>query len=200
MSQSRFALGKASAPEPGRVRGPPTLSARDASEYRPAPMPTLTVLFGMLRAALIDRQRLMIENAVLHQQVIVLKRSVTRPRIQDSDRVFWILMHRLLSDWKSCMLIVKPETLIRWHRKGAAYYWARTSRTAKRGAPAIGWKLVRLIQRLSIENVTWGAPRIRDELVMLGQEVAQSTVEKYMVKNAVTLRRAKAGRRSCATI
>jgi len=145
-------------------------------------MPTVTVLFGMLRAALIDRQRLMLENAVLRQQVIVLKRSVNRPRIKDSDRAFFVLMHRLLADWRSSLLIVKPETVIRWHRKGAAWYWARKSRTTKRGAPAIGWKLVRLIQRLSVENVTWGAPRIRDELGMLGHDVAQSTVEKYMVK------------------
>jgi putative transposase len=141
--------------------------------------PTLTVLYGMLRAALIDRQRLLLENAVLRQQVIVLKRSVSRPRIEDSDRAFFVLMHRLLSDWKSCLLIVKPETMIRWHRKGAAWYWARKSRTAKRGAPAIGCKLARLIRRLSVENVTWGSPRIRDELTMLGHE---STVDKYMIK------------------
>jgi len=145
-------------------------------------MPTLTVLFGMLRAALIDRQRLMLENAVLRQQILVLKRSVSRPRIEDSDRAFFVLMHRLLADWKSSLLIVKPETLIRWHRKGVAWYWTRTSRTTKRGAPAIGWKLARLICRISVENVTWGAPRIRAELVLLGHEVAQSTVEKYMAK------------------
>jgi len=140
-------------------------------------MPTVTVLFGMLRAALIDRQRLMIENALLRQQVIVLKRSLSRPRIEDNDRAFFVLMHRLLADWKSCLLIVKPETLFRWHRRGAAWYWTRKSRTTKRGAPTIGWRLVRLIQRLSVENVTWGAPRIRDGVVMLGHGVAQSTVE-----------------------
>jgi putative transposase len=150
----------------------------------PRPMPTLTVLFGMLRAALIDRQRLMLENAALRQQVVILKRSVLRPRIQDSDRVFWILLQRFLTDWKSSLLIVKPETVLRWHRKGWAYYWARKSRPRKPGAPPIGWKLVRLIQRLSVENVTWGAPRIRDELVLLGHDVAQSTVEEYMVKRS----------------
>jgi putative transposase len=147
-------------------------------------MPTVRLLFGMLRAALIDRQRLMLENAVLRQQVVILKRSVSRPRIQDSDRVFFILLHRLLSDWKSALCLVTPETLIRWHRKGWAFYWARKSRPRKPGAPPIGWKLVRLIQRLSVENVTWGAPHIRAELALLGHDLAQSTVEKYMLKRS----------------
>jgi len=145
-------------------------------------MPTLTVLFGMLRAALTDREKLLLENAVLRQQIIVLKRSVPRPKIEDSDRAFFVLMHRLLADWKSSMLIVKPETLIRWHRKGAAWYWARKSRPRKRGAPSIGWKLVRLIQRISVENLTWGAPMIQQQLGMLGHDIAESTVDKYMLK------------------
>jgi putative transposase len=153
-----------------------------AASTLPPPMPTLTVLFGMLRAALIDRQKLLLENAALRQQVIILKRSVSRPRIEDSDRIFWILMQRFLTDWKSSLLIVTPETVLRWHRKGWAFYWTRKSKPMKRGAPPIGWKLVRLIQRMCVENVTWGAPRIRDELGLLGHEVAQSTVEKYMLK------------------
>ncbi len=146
-------------------------------------MPTLTTLLWMLRALVLDRQRLLLENTALRQQVIVLKRSVKRAHVKDSDRIFWILMQRLLADWRSCLLFVKPETVIRWHRRGFRYYWGRKSKPKKPGRPPIAWKLVYLIKRLSQENVFWGAPRILDELALLGHAVPQSTVEKYMVRH-----------------
>ncbi|MGQ0552650.1 MAG: integrase core domain-containing protein [Planctomycetota bacterium] len=144
-------------------------------------MPSLTTLLLMLRALLLDRRRLLLENAALRHQVAVLKRSVKRPRIEDSDRIFWIVMHRALKEWRDCLLIVKPETVIRWHRKGWRAYWRRKSKPHKVGRPSIGWVLVYLIKRLSQENPLWGAPTITEQLRTLGHHVAQSTVEKYMV-------------------
>jgi hypothetical protein len=146
-------------------------------------MALLNLLLGMLRALVLDRERLLLENAALRQQVLVLKRSVKRAHVKDSDRIFWILMRRLLDDWQSCLLFVKPQTVLRWHRKGFRYFWGRKSKPRKPGRPPIGWKLVYLIKRLSRENVLWGAPRIRDELVMLGHEVAESNVERYRVRH-----------------
>src|SRR5262245_6689187 len=102
-------------------------------------MPTLTTLLFMLRALVLDRQRLLLENLALRQQVIVLKRMNQRPHLRDSDRVFWILMRKALRDWKSCLLIVKPETVIRWHRRGWRYYWRRESWPKRVGRPPIGW-------------------------------------------------------------
>jgi len=146
-------------------------------------MPTLTTLLLMLRALVVDRQRLLLENLALRQQVIVLKRRVGRPQLRDSDRVFWILMRKALRDWKDCLLIVKPETEIRWHRRGWRYYWGRRSWPKRVGRPPIGWTLVYLIKRLSTENPLWGAPRITAELVRLGHKVAESSVDKYMVRH-----------------
>ncbi len=146
-------------------------------------MPTVTALLGLLRAATRDRQRLALENAALRHQVAVLKRSVKRPRLEDSDRLFWIVMRRALRDWKDALFIVKPDTVVRWHRQGFKHYWKRKSKPRTQGRPSIGWKLVHLIRRLSTENVTWGAPRIHDELAMLGHEVAESTIDKYRVRH-----------------
>lgn len=135
----------------------------------------------LVRLLLEDRKRLMLENLALRHQLAVLKRSVTRPKIQDSDRVFWMLMRRMLSEWKETLLFVKPDTVVRWHRKGFRYYWKRKSRS-KPGRPPISMELVHLIRRMSTENVTWGAPRISAELTLLGHNVAESTVAKYMVQ------------------
>ena len=145
-------------------------------------MPSLTTLLLMLRALVLDRQRLLLENLALRQQIVVLKRSVKRPHLRDSDRVFWILMRKALRDWKGCLLIVKPGTVIRWHRRGWRYYWRRESWSRRVGRPPIGWRLVYLIKRLSTENPLWGAPRIQAELALLGHPVAESSVDKYMVR------------------
>lgn len=79
------------------------------------------------------------------------------------------------------LVFVQPDTVIRWHRKGFKHYWRRKSK-AKPGRPPIAMEIITLIKRMSSENVTWGAPRIMDELALLGHEVAESTVAKYMVK------------------
>ncbi len=118
----------------------------------------------------------------MRQQIIVLKRSVKRAKIHDSDRVFWILMMRALKDWKEVVHIIKPETVVRWHRRGFRYYWRRKSK-GKPGRPPISFKLIHLIRRMSIENTTWGAPKIAAELALVGHVVAESTVAKYMVKS-----------------
>jgi hypothetical protein len=79
-------------------------------------MAVIAHLLALIRALAIDRSMLALENIALRQQILVLKRTVTRPRINDSDRTFWILMHRLLRDWKNAIFIVKPATVVRWHR------------------------------------------------------------------------------------
>ena len=144
-------------------------------------MATIAHLFTVIRALTTDRARLALENAALRQQLIVLKRSVNRAKINDSDRVFWVLMRRMLKDWKDSLLIVKPETLLRWHRQGFRYYWRWKSR-AKPGRPPIAMKVIFLIKRLSRDNPLWGAPRISDELALLGHSVGPTTVAKYMVR------------------
>jgi transposase InsO family protein len=146
-------------------------------------MPTVTALLSLLRAAFRERQQLLLENAALRHQLAVLKRSVKRPRIEDSDRLFWIFLRRRLAEWRDCLHFVQPDTVVRWHRRGFRYYWHRKSKPNKQGRPPIGWTLVYLIKRLSQENVLWGSPRISQELAKLEHDVAPSTVAKYMVKH-----------------
>jgi putative transposase len=138
-------------------------------------------LLALVRALAGDRARLALENVVLRQQLNVLRRSVKRVRLNDGDRLFWVLIRRLFKEWKEHLVLVKPETVVRWHRQGFRYYWRWKSR-AKGGRPPVGPEVIALIRRMSAENVLWGAPRIRSELALLGHDVAESTVAKYMAK------------------
>jgi len=138
-------------------------------------------LITLVRALASDRARLALENTALRQQLNVLQRNAKRPRIRDSDRLFWVLISRLFDEWKDHLILVKPETVVRWHRQGFRYYWRWKSR-AKPGRPPIALGIIHLIRRMSSENVLWGAPRIRSELALLGHDAAESTIAKYTVK------------------
>ncbi|MHC4898439.1 MAG: integrase core domain-containing protein [Planctomycetota bacterium] len=142
----------------------------------------ITLLLALINELLADRSRLALENVALRQQVAVLKRSVKRAKIDDSDRIFWILMRRLLDSWRETLLIVKPETVIKWHRKGWKYYWRRKSQRGTPGRPKIDPEVIELIRRMSRDNITWGAPKIQSELALLGRTVAVFTVAKYMIR------------------
>ena len=96
------------------------------------------------------------------------------------DRL-WVGLSRLWSQWRSALLIVKPETVISWHRRGFRCYWRWKSRQGEPGRPAIDGEVRELIRKMSLANRLWGAPRIHGELLKLGIEVSQVTVAKYMV-------------------
>ena len=133
----------------------------------------------LVRALAADRARLATENLLLRQQLIVLKRKARRPRLDDGDRAFWVAVHRWIRDWREHLVIVKPETVLRWHREGYRRFWQAVSRPGT-GRPPLAGDVIALIRRLSGENVLWGAPRIAAELALLGHRVADSTVAKYM--------------------
>ena len=133
----------------------------------------------VVRAALLSRARLAVENLALRQQLAVLRQSVKRPRLRRRDRLFWVWLSRIWHDWRSAIIIVKPETVIRWHRQGFRLYWHWKSRP-KGGRSRLDGEIRSLIRRMCSENATWGAPRIRAELALLGHEVSQATVAKYM--------------------
>ena len=111
-------------------------------------------MFTLVRLLIEDRKRLMLENLALRQQLAVLKRSVKRPKIEDSDRIFWILMRRMLKEWKETLLFVKPATVVKWHRRGFRYYWRRKSKSVP-GRPPIDMKVIHLIRQMSRDNVTY---------------------------------------------
>jgi transposase InsO family protein len=129
-----------------------------------------------------SRRRLEAENLFLrHQLSIALRRAPPRPRLRGADRALLILITRLWPSLLAAAHVVQPETIPRWHRAGFKAFWRWKSRK-RAGRPKIDRSLRDLIQRMSKENPTWGAPRIHGELLMLGFEVAQSTVSKYKMQ------------------
>jgi hypothetical protein len=129
-----------------------------------------------------SQSRLEAENAALRQQLIILRRKVKgRVKLTKSDRWFFVQLCRWFPSILEVVTIIRPETLLRWHRAGFRRYWDWKSRR-RGGRPQVEAELRALIRQMSIENPLWGAPRIHGELLKLGFEVSQSSVAKYMVK------------------
>jgi transposase InsO family protein len=142
----------------------------------------LCFVMAVLAAPFKSKSRLEAENAALRHQLIVLRRKVPgRVRLTNNERWFFIQLYRWFPSILKALTIIRPETLVRWHRAGFRCYWRWKSRS-RGGRPQIDTDLHALIRRMSIENPLWGAPRIHGELLKLGFEVAQSSVAKYMVK------------------
>src|SRR5882757_11174991 len=142
----------------------------------------LFFILAVLASPFKSKLRLEVENAVLRQQLIVLRRRLHgRVRLTNNDRWFFIQIYRWFPSILQVLPIIRPETLVRWHRAGFRCYW-RWKSLRRGGRPQIETELRALIRRMSIENQLWGAPRIHGELLKLGFEVAQSSVAKYMVK------------------
>ncbi len=142
----------------------------------------LSVAFRAIGAALKRRNDLVIENIALRQQLVVLKSKRPRPRLTPFDRAFWVLLRRLWSRWSETLIIVKPETVIAWHRAGFKTYWRWKSRKTKPGRPRVDAEVRKLIRRMAAENLGWGAPHIHAELLKLGFELSERTVSRYMPK------------------
>jgi transposase InsO family protein len=142
----------------------------------------LTKLLLVARSRLKSRARLGAENVVLRQQLIVLSRtSQARVRLRNTDRLLFVWLYRLYPSILDAITIVKPETVIRWHRRGFRAYWRWKSRR-RGGRPRINRDIRDLIRQMNRENPLWGAPRIHGELQMLGIEIAESTVSRYMCR------------------
>ena len=129
-----------------------------------------------------SKSRLEAENAALRHQLIVLQRKIRgRVHFTNSDRLLFIQLYRWCPSVLKAMMVIRPETLVRWHRAGFRRYWRWKSRSAG-GRPQIHAELRALIWRMSVDNRLWGAPHIHGELLKIGFAVAQSTVAKYMAK------------------
>jgi len=139
----------------------------------------LSALLATARSSLKSQRELALENLALRQQLAVVKRTSKRPKLTNADRAFWVALSRLWPDWQDALILVKPETVIRWHRKGFKLYWTWKSRH-RGGRPRIDAEIRMLVRRMARENPTWGAPRIHGELLMLGFNVSEATVSRYM--------------------
>jgi putative transposase len=137
----------------------------------------VTTIFRCLHA----RRTLLLENLVLRQQLAVLKRKHPRPRLRAFNKIFWVLARRFWSGWKQALIVVSPETVVGWHRAGFKLYWRATSRARRViGRKRISKEVRNLIFRMVAENATWGAPRIHGELLMLGFDVSERTISRWM--------------------
>jgi len=136
-----------------------------------------------LRSAFKTRRGLALENLALRQQLAALQQSVKRPRLSEGDRCFWVLLRRIWTDWDKVLVIVKPKTVVRWHRAGFRCYWAWKRRWRRPGRPSVAPDIRELIRNISTANPLWGAPRVHGELVKLGISMSQAAVSKYMVRH-----------------
>ena len=127
----------------------------------------LGILFGTLRSCVRTHRDLALENLAPRQQLAVWKARQPRPRLTEMDRIFWVLLSRLWTSWRHSLQVVRPETVVGWHRQGFRRYWAWKSRR-RSGRPVINTELRDLIRRMSRANPLWGAPRIHGELLKLG--------------------------------
>jgi len=142
-------------------------------------------VLAVLASPFKSKLRLEAENAVLRRQLIILRRRLHgRVRLTNHDRWFFIQLYRWFPAILRVLTIMRPETLVRWHRAGFRRYW-RWKSLRRGGRPPVETELRALIRRMSIESPLWGAPRIHGELLKLGFEVAQSSVAKYIVKRRV---------------
>jgi len=141
---------------------------------------TISLLLSTAASMFRLRPVLVLENVALQHQLQVLQRSGKRPRFRPIDRGLWILLSRLWVEWRGSLVLVKPETVVGWHREGFRVYWRWKSR--KPGRPRVPKEVRDLIRRMSPENPTWGAPRINGELLMLGFDIVEPTVSKYLVR------------------
>jgi hypothetical protein len=142
----------------------------------------LCFVVAVLASAFKSKIRLEAENATLRHQLVVLRRKVKgRAHLTNNDRWFLVQMYRWFPLILEVVTIVRPETLVHWHRAGFRRFW-RWKSNSRGGRPRIEIELRALIRQISTENQLWGAPRIHGELLKLGFSVAQSTVAKYMVK------------------
>src|SRR5215470_2573323 len=141
----------------------------------------IELLLSSLFRSLRSRSSLLLENLALRQQLVVLKRKHPRPRLALADRLFWVLARRFWSGWKQSLILVSPETVVRWHRAGFALYWKVISRVRRTvGRKRVSKELRDLIFRMVAENPMWGAPRIHGELLMLGFDLSERTVFRWM--------------------
>jgi putative transposase len=138
-----------------------------------------SLLLGTIADLGRSKSELMTENALLRQQLIMLKRQVKRPACTKTDRILLVLEASAVRAWKQTLLIIQPETLLRWHRELFRLYWKRRSKASSH-KPKVSAETIALIREMTSKNRLWGTERIRGELLKLGMHVCKRTIQKYM--------------------
>jgi len=145
----------------------------------------ITLLLHLLRVLPFlfgGHRQLALENLALRQQLAVYKRTMPRPPLRRTDRLFWIGLARVWSGWKQPLVIVTPDTVLRWQRRRFREYWTKLSGRPIGGRPPVSAEIKALVTRMAPANPLWGAPRIHGELLKLGIDVAERTVSRLLPK------------------
>src|SRR4051812_29949542 len=144
----------------------------------------LALFLAGASSVLKTRAALQLENVALRHQIGVFQRSQKkRPQLHAADRLLWVWLSRVWADWRSSLVIVRPETVVAWHRNAFRLFWTWKIRRGTAGRPAVSRDVRDLIRHMSNENPGWGAPRIHGELLKLGINIGETSVSKYLVRN-----------------
>ena len=152
----------------------------------------IAAILDWLQRLAASRSDLLIENLALRQQLAILTAKRLRPRMRSADRLFWLALRRFWPRWKEVLVIVQPDTVVRWHRAGFRKFWTWKSRRRSAGRPSTTAEIRALVRRMAAENPTWGAPRIHGELLMLGFDVSERTASQIDAKETRRSRSAAA--------
>src|SRR2546425_5982677 len=145
----------------------------------------ITLLLQLLRLLPFlcgDHRQLALENLALHQQLAVYKRTAPRPKLRTTDRLFWVALASVWAGWRQPLVIVTPDTILRWQRRRFREHWTKLSGRPTRGRPPVNREIAALVTRMTAANPLWGAPRIHGELLKLGIHVAERTVSRLLPK------------------
>jgi putative transposase len=121
-----------------------------------------------------------LENLALRQQLALFKRTVRRPQLRHRDRLFWMLLANAWQDWRTALIVVHPDTVVRWHRQWFRRQWRRRSARDRSGRPSTTATIRTLVTKIAAANPLWGAPRIHGELGKLGIAVSERTVSRLV--------------------
>ena len=129
-----------------------------------------------------SHRQLALENLALRHQLAIYKRTVRRPKLRTPDRLLWVALARVWAGWRQALIIVSPDTVVRWQRRRFREYWARLSRRSPGGRPPLNAEIAALVRKMAAANPLWGAPRIHGELLKLGIDIAERTVSRLIPK------------------
>ena len=145
----------------------------------------ITLLLHLLRLLPFlcgGHRELALENLALRQQLTVYKGTASRPKFRRTDRLFWVWLARVWSGWRQSLVIVTPDTVLRWERRRFREHWTKLSGRPTAGRPPVNAELKALVTRMAAANPLWGAPRIHGELLKLGIDLAERTVSRLIPK------------------
>ena len=149
------------------------------------PSSMITLLLHLLRLLPFlfgGHRQLALENLALHQQLAVYKRTVRRPKLRRTDRLFWVGLAKVWAGWRQSLVIVTPDTVLRWQRRRFREHWTQLSGHPSAGRPPVNAEVTALIREIAAANPLWGAPRIHGELLKLGIDVAERTISRLLPK------------------